>query len=127
MAMVSRPFNLIRTYVASLAWVPLVNLSRSFVLPLLKRIEIGTVVVIDNDGAVFVCGAHQPDDSGPNTELRVLKESFWVRILLFADMVRQNSVSMAHEAKLVACAYAPNWRKLRAVRNLGLCGKFHVG
>lgn len=122
MAMVSRPFNSLRSYVASLTWAPLVNLSRSFVLALLKRIEVGTVVVIDCNGAVFECGAHQPDDSGPKTELRVLKENFWVRILLFADMVRQNSVSVDHEARglriPVELAKAESREKSRASRKV---------
>ena len=97
MATVSRSLHSLRTYVGSLTWPPLVSLSRGFVLSLLRRIEVGTIVVTDCDGAKIVCGAHQPNDR-PKTELRVLKETFWVRMLLFADMVRQISRSMAGEA-----------------------------
>lgn len=88
MATISRSFYSLRTAVGSLTWSPLVRLSRGFVLALLERIEVGTVVVTDSNGAVFVCGAGHPNDVGPKTELRVLKEAFWVRMLLFADMVR---------------------------------------
>lgn len=78
--------------------------------------------MIDCNGAIIVCGAHQPNDR-PKTELRVLKETFWVRMLLFADMVREISQSKAREA----CDQGIELMcKLREVRNLGLCGKFHV-
>lgn len=103
-------------------WSSLVRLSRGFVLALLQRIEVGTVVVTDSSGAVFVCGAPQPNDAGPKTEVRVLKDTFWVRMLLFADMVR-NPLS-PWLLKLVARAL--NRPKLRSVRKLGLCGEFHV-
>lgn len=85
------------------------------------------MVVTDCDGAVFVCGADQPHDVGPKAQLRVLKEIFWVRMLLFADMVRQNSVSITrYPWRATLMAGVCNARKLRAARNLGLCGKFHV-
>ncbi|MCJ1469449.1 hypothetical protein MMC07_008082 [Pseudocyphellaria aurata] len=87
MASLSPSFNSLRTFVGSLAWSPLVRLSRGFVLALLKRVEVGTIVVTDSNGAVFVCGADQSSDVGPKAEVRVLKEVFWVRMLLFADMV----------------------------------------
>ncbi len=45
-------------------------------------------MVTDSDGAVTVCGARKVKDGTPSTELRVLRETFWVRALLFADMVR---------------------------------------
>lgn len=120
MATVYRSFNSLRTQVGSLTWASLVSLSRAFVLALLKRIEVGTIVVTDSNGAVLVCGAVQPDDPGPKTELRVLKDTFWVRMLLFADMVRQNSLSKAREA----CGYgielakAESREKSRALRKV---------
>lgn len=120
MASVSPSFSSLRTYVGSLAWSPLVRLSRGFVLALLKRIEVGTVVVTDSNGAVFVCGADQSSDVGPKAELRVLKEVFWVRMLLFADMVRPNLKSMPREAgrkrnELVKAESRENPRALRKV------------
>jgi len=87
MAIVSLTFDSVRSYVGSFTWRPFVNLSRSTVLGLLGRIEIGQLVVKDADGTVTICGRTGVNDGAPRTELRVLKEAFWVRVMLFADMV----------------------------------------
>lgn len=87
MAVVSRSFGSLRTYVGSLTWGPLVRLSRGMVLGLLQRIELGRIVVTDSDGTVIVCGVAPTKAGWPQTEIKVLKETFWVRVLLFADMV----------------------------------------
>ncbi|KAL9108139.1 MAG: hypothetical protein Q9187_008339, partial [Circinaria calcarea] len=79
--------DVIRAHVGSVTWGPLVTLSRSVVLSLLKRVELGQIVVTDSNGAVTVCGSRQPKDGTPSTELRILKEACWVRLLLFADMI----------------------------------------
>ena len=34
-----------------------------------------------------ICGQPGTKDASPHTELKVLKETFWVRVMLFADMV----------------------------------------
>lgn len=57
-------------------------------LGLLQRVEIGQLVVTDSDGAVFACGQAPAKGNWPKTELKVLKETFWVRVMLFTDMVR---------------------------------------
>ena len=88
MPTVSPVLNSLRTYVGSLAWAPLVKLSRGIVLGMLQRIEVGQIVVKDSNGASFVCGAALTKSVKLKTELRVLNETFWVRVLLFADMVR---------------------------------------
>jgi len=87
MAHLNHPFEILRTYAGSFTWQPLVRFSRGIVLSLLRRIAIGQIVVRDSDGAVTICGAPQVKDGTPRSELRVLKETFWVRALLFADMV----------------------------------------
>lgn len=87
MAIVSRTLDSLRSYLGSLTWGPFVNISRSTVLALLTRIEIGQLVLRDSDGAVTVCGQPGIKDPSPRTDLRVLKEAFWVRVVLFADMV----------------------------------------
>ena len=87
MAIVSRSFDSLRIYVSSFTWRPLVKLSRSTVLGLLGRIEIGQLVVKDCDGTGTICGGSGDKDGSPQTELKVLKEAFWVRVMLFADMV----------------------------------------
>ncbi len=87
MAVLTRPFDSLRTYLGSFTWGPFVNLSRTTVLGLLSRIHVGQLVVTDSDGVVTVCGSPGIKDGSPRTELKVLKEAFWVRVLLFADMV----------------------------------------
>ena len=87
MALLTDPLDALRTYVGSFAWQPMVRFSRSIILGLLRRILVGQILVRDSDGAVTVCGAPQVKDGTPRTDLRVLKETFWVRVLLFADMV----------------------------------------
>ncbi|KAL9633646.1 MAG: hypothetical protein Q9164_004581 [Protoblastenia rupestris] len=86
MAIVSRSLDSLRQYVGSFTWAPFVQLSRSTVLGLLQRIELGQLVVTDHDGSVTVCGHTNGRDEVPRTQLKVLKEAFWVRVLLFADM-----------------------------------------
>ena len=87
MAIVSRTFDSLRSYVGSITWGPLVGLSRSTLLGLLSRIEVGQLVLRDSDGTVTICGQPGIKDASPRTELRVSKEAFWVRVVLFADMV----------------------------------------
>lgn len=87
MAIVSRAFDTLRSYTGSFTWGPFVKLSRSTVLGLLSRIEVGQLVIRDSDGTVTICGQPGIKDGSPRTELRVSKEAFWVRVMLFADMV----------------------------------------
>ena len=87
MAIVSRTFDSLRSYLGSVTWGPCVKLSRSTVLGLLSRIEVGQLVIRDSDGTLTICGQPGVKDASPRTELRVSKEAFWVRVMLFADMV----------------------------------------
>lgn len=87
MSRLDYPFDVLRTYAGSIIWQPLVRFSRGIVLSLLRRIAVGQIVVRDSDGAVTTCGAPEVKSGTPRSELRVLKETFWVRALLFADMV----------------------------------------
>lgn len=89
MAVLTRSFDSLRSYVASFTWAPFLTLSRSSILGLLQRIQVGQLLVTDCDGTVTVCGRPGIKDGSPRTELRVLKESFWIRVLLFTDMVRR--------------------------------------
>lgn len=100
MAIVSRTFDSLRSYVGSFTWDPFVKLSRSRVLGLLSRIQVGQLVVRDSDGMVTSCGQHGIKDGSPRTELRVLKEAFWVRVMLFADMVGDLIFTMAPVRRL---------------------------
>ena len=87
MAVVPRTFDSLRSYLGSFTWGPLVKLSRSTVLGLLSQIEVGQLVIRDCDGTVTICGQPNIEDASPSTELRISKEAFWVRVMLFADMV----------------------------------------
>ena len=83
-------------------WGPLVSASRRTILGLLSRITVGQLVVTDTTtNIITVCGALEPRNEdgldlkkpsknieGPRAELRVRSDMFWVRLLLFADMVR---------------------------------------
>ena len=89
MAIVSRTLDSLRSYVGSFTWGPFVTISRSTVLGLLGRIQVGYLVVEDCDGTTTICGQLGAKDGSPHTELKVLKEAFWVRVMLFADMVSQ--------------------------------------
>lgn len=91
----SGPLQALSGYVASYGWGPLLSVSRSTVLSLLSRIQIGHVRVADADGTVFTYGRKEAVNGSseksvyslPNVELTVHKDIFWVRMLLFADMV----------------------------------------
>lgn len=97
MAIITRSFDSLRSFVGSFTWGPFVNLSRSTILGLLTRIDVGQFVVTDTDGTMTICGNPGVKDGSPRTELKVLREAFWVRVLLFADMV----------GKLTSAAGAP--------------------
>lgn len=84
-------------YSASYAYPPLVTVSRSAIGSLFQQIKVGQLTLIDADGTTTICGqqklkrdanAERSVYSLPVVELKVNKELFWVRLLLFADMVR---------------------------------------
>ena len=80
------------------------NLSRSTVLTLLGRISVGHIYITDTDGKVTICGGAGVKDGSSRTEMKVLKEAFWVRVLLFADMVREmHRMNLGTRAKRMLC------------------------
>lgn len=92
----SSTLDSVRSLAGSIAWKPLVNVSRSGVLSLIQQIEVGKLTIHESDGTETRCGEVEVKDSSrPVTELKVLREAFWVRVALFADMVffRQPSSS----------------------------------
>jgi cyclopropane-fatty-acyl-phospholipid synthase len=84
---ITSALDLVRAQVGSVAWGPLVTLSRKAVLSLLQQIEIGHLLVLEQDGSETVCGKKSPSKEVPITELKVHRETFWVRLALFTDMV----------------------------------------
>lgn len=86
--------NALASYAGAYALPPLLSVSRSAILSLLRNIQVGSLTLHDTDGTVTTCGSPRRVDSQDNktvhsaahTELRVLSDMFWVRLLLFADM-----------------------------------------
>lgn len=92
---VTGPLQALGSYSASYAWGPLLALSRTTILSLLSRIQTGQLKIVDVDGRTTSYGEQNVKQeqnsiySAPRAELIVHKEMFWVRMLLFADMVGQ--------------------------------------
>lgn len=74
--------------VASQAWDPLVSLCRNGTLAQLQEIRIGTLALYELGGAKpeSFFGSQSPEH--PFASITVHDEKFWVRLALFADMVR---------------------------------------
>lgn len=104
----------IKGAIGSTAWGPLVRLSRTAVLSLFRQIQKGQLVIRDVDGRQTICGkgAHNGSIQLPETTLTVLRESFWVRVAFFTDMVR--AVHPLFVDKLLKHA-------------VGLCGELYAG
>ena len=77
----------LRQYAASIGWDSLVNFSRNVILSLFSKVENGELRIHDTNGQLTVCGSLSSGNDGPSTELKVSKDTFWVRMLLFTDMV----------------------------------------
>jgi cyclopropane-fatty-acyl-phospholipid synthase len=95
MTITSRAYDL-ANYAGSLAWPPVLSVSRGAILALLKNIQLGSLQITDTDGSITICGssrrsqAESEDEksvySVPHAELRVHNDLFWIRMVLFADM-----------------------------------------
>lgn len=129
---------------AGYLWPSVVNLSRRAVLSVLSRVAVGQLVITDTTTNVTtVCGALAParrkseedlkggnagrdDGPGPHVEVRVLGEAFWVRMLLFADMVSGHMNGCPRRREVVR-----NEQRIREMiltrRILGLRRKLHAG
>lgn len=62
--------------------------ARSYIISLLSQIKTGQLRIVDSTGKVTICGKNEPSAGEPQTELIVRDNTFWVQMLLFADMVR---------------------------------------
>ena len=95
--------DLIRSTLGSVSWGPALSVSKAAVTSLFSRIENGTLVVIDETTGrttsygQTIAKEHSKMSNGVNgiskkrigagkVELVVRKETFWVRLFLFADM-----------------------------------------
>ena len=88
MALLTRSFDAVRSYLGSVTWGPLLTLSRRTITGVLQGIEVGQLKIVDVDGTVTRCGREvDAGNSGPKATLKIQREAFWPRLLLFADMV----------------------------------------
>ena len=87
-SLVSFAFDQVRTYTGAIAWNPLVRASRKLILSLFSQIKVGRLIVVEKDGTHTVCGQNVEDTSTPLARMRVMRDAFWLRLALFADMVR---------------------------------------
>ncbi|KAL8969395.1 MAG: hypothetical protein Q9183_002016 [Haloplaca sp. 2 TL-2023] len=106
--MLTRLFDAAKSNMSFITWNPLVRLSRAAVLNVLSRVKVGHIAIIDSDGSETICGERWAKKGVPATELKVLKETFWVRLLLFADMGLAESFMLGE----VACSNLVNFFKI---------------
>jgi cyclopropane-fatty-acyl-phospholipid synthase len=92
--------DLIRQTIGGLTWGPAVSVSKAAVTSLLARIETGTLIIIDDvtgerqihgqplaKESTLTNGVNGSYRPGPRrVELKIKKETFWVRLALFGDM-----------------------------------------
>ncbi len=100
--------DLLRGALGSISWGPALSASKTAVTSLLTKIEVGQLIIFDETTAEIlmygqkiakehskpsggnpgVNGVNRPKKTGSvrRVELVVKKESFWVRLFLFADM-----------------------------------------
>ncbi|KIV99222.1 uncharacterized protein PV09_09086 [Verruconis gallopava] len=109
-------FNSLRSYTGSLAWHPLLQVSRSTCLSLLQRIQIGCLEIVDFDGQSYNCGPMS--SASPYAQLRVNKETFWVRLLLFADMGFAESYMLSE----ISCSDLTSFFKIFILNKAHLSG-----
>ncbi|KIW21085.1 hypothetical protein PV08_01664 [Exophiala spinifera] len=74
-----------RTYVGSVAWDPTIKACRRSILSLLSEVKIGRLIVVEDDGKETICG-QAGEQVEPLARLQVLRDAFWLRLALFADM-----------------------------------------
>ncbi|QIW99738.1 hypothetical protein AMS68_005256 [Peltaster fructicola] len=82
------------SYTAAYTLPPLLSVARGAILPILRRIQIGSLTIHDTDGSITICGSpHVNENDGeksvhtiPHAELRIHNDMFWIRMMFFADM-----------------------------------------
>jgi hypothetical protein len=89
--LISSRFVAMREAAGGLAWSPLVATARSLCLGILRQTTVGSLEISDCDGQLHLCGEGE-DGRGPKVHLTVHKDTFWVRLALFADMVGSSAV-----------------------------------
>ncbi|KAI1653558.1 cyclopropane-fatty-acyl-phospholipid synthase [Daldinia decipiens] len=98
----TRGADLVRGVLGSLTWGPALAIAKPAVLSVFSRLEIGTLLLVDEPtGTRMVYGQRlsskgpkpvngerpaRKADIIPRVEIRVKDDAFWMRLLLFADM-----------------------------------------
>ena len=100
------------------AWGPLVSLCRNGTLSQLQSIRLGKLTLYETSAAKASASFGAEVDDLPVAVLHVHDEKFWVRLALFADMVRLQS-NLLRESQRSTQA-----QKLSAL--IGFCGKLHA-
>jgi len=70
------------------AWNPLVNLCRHATITRLLNLRLGKLVLFEGGSSEASAAFGKGEEGLPVAFLHVHDEKFWVRIALFADMVR---------------------------------------
>ena len=80
-------FVALRDASVNAAWTPLVQFSRNVCLSVLSKIQVGQIKVIDVDGNSVTIGEKNDKVVGPECVLNIQKDTFWLRLVLYGDMV----------------------------------------
>lgn len=129
----ARAGNLIQSTLGSVSWGPALSISKVAVESLFGRIEIGSLVIIDEttnhtthygqmiakenlkgtNGVNGVNGTYKKKSPTSRVVLVVKQENFWVRLFLFADMGFAESYMLGEvECNDLTAFFEVSWRDL---------------
>lgn len=84
-------------------WGPLVSLCKNGTLAQLQEIKIGKLVIFEGGSSKTTAAFGSDKEGVPVAFLDVHDEKFWVRLALFADMVRNSfTTRLCQRSKLIA-------------------------
>lgn len=111
------PVARLRSAAGSVAWQPSVDFARRYITSLLRQIEVGQLQIVDTTGRTTTCGKEIVPQNEPATELSIHNDTFWLRMLLFADMVclPHCRAALAQLTQTRALQRASCWAKSRAL------------
>ncbi|KAL5635822.1 hypothetical protein ACGC1H_004573 [Rhizoctonia solani] len=85
--MIDSAFSRAMDAVASVGWTPLARLAESGVVALMQRITVGHLRVLTESHIYnFPALGSEGIQDGPSAELRVVKDSFWIRLVTMSDL-----------------------------------------
>lgn len=114
---IGAPVSAILNTITSQAWQPLVTACKNGTLAQLQNIRIGRLVLFEG-GESKASNVFGSDKEGvPVAYLDVHDDKFWVRLALFADMVRKFSLART------PCAQQRN----QSLHCIGVCRELYAG